>query len=204
MSCATHAVEGCDTCSPLRTTQLSSAPTPPGSAGGSGAYAIIPAHRHDAGQPSSPVILVPAHDDGGVAPMGSVLPRADAEGGMLPRVVSMERQVQRLQAELEEAEKTNRLREVGGVCWRVEYSNRAQSVQAAQRVLREELAELRRQERRGTVDLDYLKNVLVSGFESGELPSSGPMFQVCSKVLTEEGIVHVVHAGDFAAAAVFS
>lgn len=96
--------------------QMSSAPTPPSSAGGSGAFAVTPAHRHDAGQPPSPpAILVPTHDDGGVAPIGrvSMLDRShDAEGGMLPRMVTMERQVERLQAELEEAEKTNRLREV--------------------------------------------------------------------------------------------
>jgi hypothetical protein len=37
--------------------------------------------------------------------------------------------------------------------------------------------------KRGDVDLEYLKNVVIGGFESGELPASSQMLPVLARLL---------------------
>ena len=41
----------------------------------------------------------------------------------------------------------------------------------------------RRRDRRGSVSADYLKAVLVGGFESGELPASSALLPVLARLL---------------------
>ena len=48
----------------------------------------------------------------------------------------------------------------------------------AQDVAKQEIADLRRQYRREGLDLDYLKNVIIEGFQSGELRPKPSMLQV--------------------------
>ncbi|KDD76266.1 hypothetical protein H632_c292p2, partial [Helicosporidium sp. ATCC 50920] len=50
-------------------------------------------------------------------------------------------------------------------------------------VLKEEIAELRRSARRDGVDVGYLKNVVLQGFQSGELPSHTSMLLVLARLL---------------------
>ena len=53
----------------------------------------------------------------------------------------------------------------------------------AQAVAKEEIAELERRACRGGVDGDYLKNVLLGGFESGELPARSALLPVLARLL---------------------
>lgn len=46
-----------------------------------------------------------------------------------------------------------------------------------------EIAELGRQRARDNVDVEYLKAVLLKGFESGELPSKSAMLPVLARLL---------------------
>lgn len=50
-------------------------------------------------------------------------------------------------------------------------------------MMKEEIAQLQRIERREQVDLEYLKNVVLSGFQSGELPPSSSMLAVLARLL---------------------
>ena len=51
------------------------------------------------------------------------------------------------------------------------------------KVLKEEIQEMRRNEKRGKVDVTYVKNVLLKGFESGELDPHSSLFTVLSRLL---------------------
>ena len=53
----------------------------------------------------------------------------------------------------------------------------------AQEVAKAEIAELQRQRAREGLDVEYLKNVLLNGFESGELPGSSAMLPVLARML---------------------
>ena len=50
-------------------------------------------------------------------------------------------------------------------------------------VLKEEVAMLHRSDARGSVDVDYVKNVLLNGFESGELSNDSSMVPVLARLL---------------------
>ena len=70
-----------------------------------------------------------------------------------------------LEAALADSEKTHELRD------------------KATQILKEEVAELKRMQKRNAVDVDYLKAVLVKSFACGELDSRSPMFDVISRLL---------------------
>lgn len=53
----------------------------------------------------------------------------------------------------------------------------------AQAVAKQEIAELRRQNKREGLDLTYLKNVILGGFESGELSTRSSMLPVLARLL---------------------
>ena len=53
----------------------------------------------------------------------------------------------------------------------------------AQAVAKQEIAELRRQNKREGLDLTYLKNVILRGFESGELSTKSSMLPVLARLL---------------------
>lgn len=53
----------------------------------------------------------------------------------------------------------------------------------AQEVAKAEIAELGRRKAREDIDLEYLKAVLLKGFESGELPSKSAMLPVIARLL---------------------
>lgn len=53
----------------------------------------------------------------------------------------------------------------------------------AQAVAKQEIAELQRQAKREGLDLTYLKNVILGGFESGELPAKSSMLPVLGRLL---------------------
>jgi len=53
----------------------------------------------------------------------------------------------------------------------------------AQAVAKQEIAELQRQAKREGLDLTYLKNVILGGFESGELPTKSSMLPVLGRLL---------------------
>ncbi len=50
-------------------------------------------------------------------------------------------------------------------------------------MLKEEVAMLHRSDARGSVDVDYVKNVLLNGFESGELANDSSMVPVLARLL---------------------
>lgn len=80
-------------------------------------------------------------------------------------VLSLQKEVKALQTALIESEHTHELKD------------------AACQVLKEEIAELKRMEKRASVDVDYLKAVLVKSFACGELDSRSPIFDVISRLL---------------------
>ena len=49
---------------------------------------------------------------------------------------------------------------------------------------KDEIAEMNRKVHRGGLDVEYLKAVLVAGFEAGELPVSSQLFAVLSRLLS--------------------
>ena len=53
----------------------------------------------------------------------------------------------------------------------------------AQAVAKQEIAELRRANKRDGLDLTYLKNVILGGFESGELSTRSSMLPVLARLL---------------------
>ena len=53
----------------------------------------------------------------------------------------------------------------------------------AQAVAKQEIAELRRAGKRDGLDLTYLKNVILGGFESGELSTRSSMLPVLARLL---------------------
>jgi hypothetical protein len=53
----------------------------------------------------------------------------------------------------------------------------------AQEVAKQEIADLQRQIKRGGLDLNYLKNVILGSFESGELPARSTMLPVLARLL---------------------
>ena len=75
-------------------------------------------------------------------------------------------QVQQLEMDVEDSERTHALRD------------------KANEVLKQEIAELQRSTSRETVDKGYLKNVLVSAFEKGTLPKDSPMVAVLARLLS--------------------
>ena len=84
---------------------------------------------------------------------------ADLVGALRARVSALE-------AELADADSTSALRD------------------AAQAALKQEVAELQRARRRGGLPADYLKGVVVGGFESGALgPAESPLLPVLSRLL---------------------
>jgi len=70
-----------------------------------------------------------------------------------------------LQDALEDSERTHELRDVSEQC------------------LKDEIKEMRRSEKRGNVDLTYVKNVLLKGFVSGELDPQSSLVTVLSRLL---------------------
>ena len=54
----------------------------------------------------------------------------------------------------------------------------------AQQVAKDEIAEMNRKVHRGGLDVEYLKAVLVDGFEAGELPVSSQLYPVLSRLLS--------------------
>lgn len=54
----------------------------------------------------------------------------------------------------------------------------------AQQVAKDEIAEMGRRQSRGGLDAEYLKAVLVDGFEAGELPTTSALFPVLSRLLS--------------------
>lgn len=80
----------------------------------------------------------------------------DVGGGILPLPNDdLIHRIKLLERELQDSENTHRLRDV------------------ATRVLKAEISELQRRQTRSSVDLDYLKAVLVESFASGELCDNG-------------------------------
>ena len=53
----------------------------------------------------------------------------------------------------------------------------------AQEVSKEEIVRLNRSVKRGEVDVDYLKAVLLNGFQSGELPRTSTMLPIIARLL---------------------
>eukprot|EP00890_Picochlorum_soloecismus_P001301 jgi/Picsp_1/2171/NSC_05636-R1_protein grip len=93
-------------------------------------------------------------------------PEYDDVVGLTDQAIeSLQKEVKALQAALMESEHTHELRD------------------AACQVLKEEIEELRRAEKRSSVDVHYLKAVLVKSFSCGELDSSSPIFEVISRLL---------------------
>jgi len=70
-----------------------------------------------------------------------------------------------LQNALEDSERTHTLRD------------------QSEKVLKQEIYDMQRTEKRGKVDLTYVKNVLLKGFESGSLPPDSSMLGVLSRLL---------------------
>ena len=70
-----------------------------------------------------------------------------------------------MQAELQDSERTHELRDL------------------SERVLKEEIQEMRRNEKRGDLDMNYVKNVLLKGFETGELDPQSSLVTVLSRLL---------------------
>lgn len=53
----------------------------------------------------------------------------------------------------------------------------------AQQVAKDEIAEMQRRVSRSDINVDYLKAVLVDGFEAGELPASSSLFPVLARLM---------------------
>ena len=83
--------------------------------------------------------------------------------------LSVEDRLKALELELKDSERTHVLRDT------------------ATAVLKEEIAELRRQNKRADVDVEYLKAVLVESFASGELSASSHMLPVLARLLHFSG-----------------
>ncbi|CAL5220735.1 g2793 [Coccomyxa viridis] len=90
---------------------------------------------------------------------------AGAQHGAHSDVDNLQKRVEALEKELAESENTHRLRDT------------------AQAVAKQEIAELRRQNKREGLDLTYLKNVILRGFESGELSTKSSMLPVLARLL---------------------
>lgn len=181
-----------------------SPPVSPGSGGTGrgiaslGSAPMVPHHRRDPSYSSEIEPMATSLDDaeGGtreeedngnaVAAAKAVSPTAGSSSGLppLPRSVSvsagplapppgiilnagasLEDHIRVLEAELNDSERTHALRDT------------------ATAVLKEEIAELRRQQKRAEVDIDYLKAVLVESFASGELNSQSHMLPVLARLL---------------------
>lgn len=82
------------------------------------------------------------------------------------KLKEQERAIEKLEAELKDAERTHELRDV------------------AVSILKEEFKELERRQKREGIDVDYIKNLLVTGFESGQLPSDSPLVPVLISILS--------------------
>lgn len=129
--------------------------------------------------PPPPPAIAPA-GPGASPPLGTApLPEVDPRAPPLHQVAAhvalakalrrqlaeQERVISFLQAELSDAEHTHELRDV------------------ATDVLKEELHESERRNLRAAVDVEYLKNVLVAGFESGQLSADSPLVPVFASIL---------------------
>ena len=80
-------------------------------------------------------------------------------------IISLKNTIKELEAALEDSEKTHQLRD------------------KATNVLKEEVEELKRNQKRNAVDVDYLKAVLVKSFACGELDSRSSIFDVIARLL---------------------
>lgn len=80
-------------------------------------------------------------------------------------MIDLKNQNAALEAALADSEKTHELRD------------------KATQILKEEVAELKRMQKRNAVDVDYLKAVLVKSFACGELDSRSHIFDVISRLL---------------------
>jgi hypothetical protein len=81
------------------------------------------------------------------------------------RVAALEAEVSSAQAELHEERHTHELRTLSDMA------------------KHDEIADLRAQQGRGSVDIEYLKNALLGFFESGELPANTQVFVVLERLL---------------------
>ena len=81
------------------------------------------------------------------------------------RIVELEAEVRAWKEELADAERTAELRE------------------QAETALKDEIRHLQALQQAGGVDSQYLRSVLISGFNSGELPKQGNMYKVLARLL---------------------
>jgi chromosome segregation ATPase len=156
-------------------------PSSTGGVAGLGTAPMVPHHRRDPSYSSE--IEPAAPETGAVETSGSSRPAmSPTAGSRLPPLppsvplaplapivlnagASLEEQIKVLEAELTDSERTHALRDT------------------ATAVLKDEIAELRRQQKRAEVDIDYLKAVLVESFASGELNSRSHMLPVLARLL---------------------
>lgn len=154
----------------------------PGTAAPAAIPAFVPHHRRDPSY-SSEIEPLEEHDTAqtterpsntGMSPsaLGLVAQvNAAVRGVDLPRaageesISKLKERIAYLERELADSEKTHALRD------------------KATSVLKEEIAELYRQEKRSAVDIDYVKNVLVDSFSRGELNPSSGMLMVLARLL---------------------
>jgi hypothetical protein len=113
-------------------------------------------------------LLDPAGDD--LKGSGSKLPDAPTEDedvvqALNAKLEESNKLILFLQNSLEDSERTHDLRD------------------KSEQVLKEEIYEMQRAEKRGKVDLTYVKNVVLKGFESGELSPHSPLLSVLSRLL---------------------
>ncbi|KAK9905843.1 hypothetical protein WJX75_007487 [Coccomyxa subellipsoidea] len=88
-----------------------------------------------------------------------------SSAAVVDEVSVLKQRISLLEKELVESENTHRLRD------------------QAQAVAKQEIAELQRKGKREGLDLTYLKNVILGGFESGELPAKSSMLPVLGRLL---------------------
>ena len=80
-------------------------------------------------------------------------------------IKELQEQIRLLQISLDDSERTHELRDTSF------------------QVLKNELAEIKRSEQRASIDIDYLKAVMVESFACGELDAKSPIFAVMSRLL---------------------
>lgn len=97
-------------------------------------------------------------------PVGDPPTKSEADG-LTSKLEDANKLVLSLQDALADSERTHELRDI------------------SEQVLKEEIQEMRRNEKRGKVDVTYVKNVLLKGFESGELDPHSSLVTVLSRLL---------------------
>ncbi|KAK9807993.1 hypothetical protein WJX73_000747 [Symbiochloris irregularis] len=99
--------------------------------------------------------------------LSSEIEPADGAAGNKDQLVhALQARIGSLERELRDSDNTHRLRD------------------RAQQVAKEEIAEMSRSVSRSEVNVDYLKAVLVDGFEAGALPSTSSLFPVLARLLS--------------------